>query len=256
MAAGGAAAVPLARALQPTVMQLARLVAEVKDTVVQPARLYWVGEWGSLPIKLTGVGQAPKAWAVAGVEDTYEHALLVGGGAVGARDVVAAVEAMGKGMDRVSAVVLAPPAAKADTSVAGVLASVGTTRADLGVALLGVDPPRACGWGGEGEGARPPKGGRVETGSFTLPWGGCGTAPWAGDDWRPTRCPLAKRLARVGGRVWAGPASPLGPVVAATAGRTVHSAPIAIPACQLLSAGLPPVPPGATRHAPCTYPCR
>ena len=60
-----------------------------------------------------------------GVEGTYQHVLLVSGAVADARDVVVAVEAMGKGvgkpghMGRPSALVLVPPAAKEDTLVGG-----------------------------------------------------------------------------------------------------------------------------------------
>ena len=113
---------------------------EVKASVVQPSRLYKSEERARLPVSLIAVGKAPTAWVVEGVEATYRHVLLVGGGAVDARDVVVAVEAMGKGVGkpghvgRVSALVLAPPAAKADTSVAGLLAWMGPTQAGLAVA--------------------------------------------------------------------------------------------------------------------------
>ena len=136
----GVAATPLAQALQPTVAELARLVVEVGTTVVQPTTLYPTEERLNLGARSIAVGKAPAAWTVEGIEDTYRHVLLVGVGAVSAHGVVTAVEAMGKGagkpghVGQVSALVLAPPAAKADTTVAGVLASMGPTRAGLALA--------------------------------------------------------------------------------------------------------------------------
>ena len=137
----GAAAAPLAQALQPTAKQLAKLVGEVQATAVRPARMYGSEERSTLGVSVIGVGKAPADWKVTeGMEDTYRHVLLVGGSAVDAHSVVLAVEAMGKGVGKpghvglVSALVLAPPGVKADTTVAGVLASMGTSRAGLAVA--------------------------------------------------------------------------------------------------------------------------
>lgn len=122
-----------AHPLQPTAAAAAALVVELSATAVLPARQYSPSCREALKVPQIACGKRPTDWAVAAKEEAHKHVLLMGLGAVEALSIAAEAMSAHKQVTTVSALVLAPAAARADVTVAGVLATLGTSRQGLSV---------------------------------------------------------------------------------------------------------------------------
>ena len=78
-------------------------------------------------------GKRPVDWAVAAKEEAQKDVLLVGLGAVEALSIEAEAMATHKQVASISALILAPVGARADVTVAGVLATLGTSQQAISV---------------------------------------------------------------------------------------------------------------------------
>ena len=119
--------------LQPAVAPTAAIVSEISATSVLPARQYPAPCRELLKVPQIACGKRPADWAVAAKEEAHKHVLLVGVGAVEALSIAAEAMATHKQVASVSALILAPVGARADVTVAGVLATLGTSRQALSV---------------------------------------------------------------------------------------------------------------------------
>ena len=119
--------------LQPAVAPTAAIVDEISATAVLPARQYPAPCRELLKVPQIACVKRPTDWAVAAKEEAHKHVLLVGMGAVEALSIAAEAIAMHKEVASVSALILAPVGARADVTVAGVLATLGTSRQALSV---------------------------------------------------------------------------------------------------------------------------